>query len=569
MKKTRLLFFTVFLFSLSISQAQIKIDGVFFDWNPSTQLDISPNEEKTFGNGDPDTPDSTRPSYFADLDIDDVFATEDADFIYLRIKMNSVGSVFNIANDSSYHGGAAIAAYISVDPGTTDTTGLTWGWWGSGYDFFVQSYPVDSLAQTTTRYQQFVWEHKQSGNGWDYEVKDTLIGAQVAWNTAGNEVEMAIPKSLIFHPKYLSNFQIPQNIAIMIYAGENSSPWRADYASLAGKKGYLLNLKNPALVSIDGVFFDWQGDKQLDVVPNEEKTFANGDNDAPDPANPSYFADLDIDDVFATDDQDFVYLRIKMNSIGSVNNIANDTSYHGGAAIAAYISVDPGAADTTGLTWGWWGNGYDFFAQVFPADTLAEKMTGYQQLLWEHKQSGNGWDYEPADTLRGCWVGWNAQSNDVEMAIPKSLLLSPKYLPNFIIPNEIAIMIYAGENSSPWRADYASLPGVKGYLLKLIDLTDISEKINSKIPSEFKLSQNYPNPFNPTTKINFALPSENYVKIRVFNVLGKEVAILANSVYSAGNHSVEFDAKALSTGIYFYSIETGNFKQVNKMLLLK
>ena len=72
-------------------------------------------------------------------------------------------------------------------------------------------------------------------------------------------------------------------------------------------------------------------------------TFDNGDADTPDPANPSYFADLDIEDIYTTDDADFIYLRIKMNSIANVTNIPEDTSYHGGAAIAAYISVDPGA----------------------------------------------------------------------------------------------------------------------------------------------------------------------------------------------------------------------------------
>ena len=88
-------------------------------------------------------------------------------------------------------------------------------------------------------------------------------------------------------------------------------------------------------------------------------------------------------------------------------------------------------------------------------------------------------------------------------------------------------------------------------------------------PSDYQLSQNYPNPFNPETKINFTIPSTGLVSLKVFDVLGKEVASLVNEVRTAGVHEVIFNASSLSSGTYFYRIETGNFVSTKKMLVLK
>ncbi|MCF8268279.1 MAG: T9SS type A sorting domain-containing protein [Ignavibacteriales bacterium] len=88
-------------------------------------------------------------------------------------------------------------------------------------------------------------------------------------------------------------------------------------------------------------------------------------------------------------------------------------------------------------------------------------------------------------------------------------------------------------------------------------------------PDEFALSQNYPNPFNPTTNIEFSVPSENFVTLKIYNILGQEIAVLVNGIIKAGIHKVTFDASDLVSGIYFYSIETSGFNNVKKMLLVK
>ena len=91
----------------------------------------------------------------------------------------------------------------------------------------------------------------------------------------------------------------------------------------------------------------------------------------------------------------------------------------------------------------------------------------------------------------------------------------------------------------------------------------------SEIPSDFTLSQNYPNPFNPTTQIQFSIPVSGNFILKVYNILGQEVAELLNGQLAAGSHSVSFDASRLSTGVYFYNFNGENFNQTRKMLLIK
>ena len=98
--------------------------------------------------------------------------------------------------------------------------------------------------------------------------------------------------------------------------------------------------------------------------------------------------------------------------------------------------------------------------------------------------------------------------------------------------------------------------------------TSIDENIGG-LPSEFELKGNYPNPFNPTTNIQYSVPSNADVRLAVFDMLGREVAVLVNGVRTAGNYSVNFDATNLSSGMYLYRLQSGNFVQTQKMMLVK
>ncbi|MBI1932406.1 MAG: T9SS type A sorting domain-containing protein [Ignavibacteriales bacterium] len=98
-------------------------------------------------------------------------------------------------------------------------------------------------------------------------------------------------------------------------------------------------------------------------------------------------------------------------------------------------------------------------------------------------------------------------------------------------------------------------------------IVDVKEKKDSK--NIYKLSQNYPNPFNPTTTISYQLPEKSIVTLKVYDILGREIAELVNESKEAGNYKVTFDASNLSSGIYYYQIKAGNFIQLRKMLLIK
>ncbi len=95
------------------------------------------------------------------------------------------------------------------------------------------------------------------------------------------------------------------------------------------------------------------------------------------------------------------------------------------------------------------------------------------------------------------------------------------------------------------------------------------QQTGTEVPSKFALMQNYPNPFNPSTTIKFAIPKEGYVEMKLYDILGKEVAVLVSDPFRAGIYSVEFDASRLASGVYFYKITVGDFTDTKKMVLLK
>ena len=90
-----------------------------------------------------------------------------------------------------------------------------------------------------------------------------------------------------------------------------------------------------------------------------------------------------------------------------------------------------------------------------------------------------------------------------------------------------------------------------------------------QIAGSYELSQNYPNPFNPSTVINYTITKSGFVSLKVYNILGKEVAALINRSQEAGTYSVEFNASSLPSGIYIYTIQSGQFTASRKLMLLK
>jgi hypothetical protein len=114
--------------------------------------------------------------------------------------------------------------------------------------------------------------------------------------------------------------------------------------------------------------------------------------------------------------------------------------------------------------------------------------------------------------------------------------------------NEFGAFILVANVQGSWPNDVEELPG---------------------LATSYSLEQNYPNPFNPSTRIEFALPATSFVTLKVFNIIGQEVATLVNGTLPAGNHRVVFDAAGLPSGAYVYRVTAGEFVSTRKMLLLK
>jgi Secretion system C-terminal sorting domain len=120
--------------------------------------------------------------------------------------------------------------------------------------------------------------------------------------------------------------------------------------------------------------------------------------------------------------------------------------------------------------------------------------------------------------------------------------------------------IFAGTDSSVYRRPLSELVGI--------------QPISNEVPQSFSLSQNYPNPFNPSTIIKFDLPSvgnghDRFIKLKIYDILGKEVATLVNESLKPGSYEIKFDASGYSSGIYFYKLSAADFIETKKMMLIK
>jgi hypothetical protein len=144
---------------------------------------------------------------------------------------------------------------------------------------------------------------------------------------------------------------------------------------------------------------------------------------------------------------------------------------------------------------------------------------------------------------------------------------------------EIGFVAGAGNSNSIKSYSFIDLIPTRShtpvYRLKQVNLNgsfSYSKEVEAKadnVPAEFSVRQNFPNPFNPTTRIEYSIPMDNKVEIKVYNILGMEVAELLNENQAAGRYNIEFNANHLSSGIYFYKVVSGNFFEIKKMILLR
>ncbi len=200
--------------------------------------------------------------------------------------------------------------------------------------------------------------------------------------------------------------------------------------------------------------------------------------------------------------------------------------------------------------------------------TITEK---YKYLTGYYK-------FTAADTNDNIYISiflYNISATDTTIVgvAPTLLTHSPNFIPfdiefyysnNTLMPNLIKIT-FSMINS---KSGFPHL-GSAFYIddLTLTNTVDVKDPSSAKF--DYYLSQNYPNPFNPSTKIQYSISSRQFVSLKVYDILGKEISTLVNEEKSAGTYNVTWNAAKFSNGVYFYRMQAGNFVQIKKLVLMK
>jgi hypothetical protein len=186
-------------------------------------------------------------------------------------------------------------------------------------------------------------------------------------------------------------------------------------------------------------------------------------------------------------------------------------------------------------------------------------------------------------------INWNAVNTGLTDLNIFELVVSGK---NIFAGTWLGGVFLSTDNGTSWVSVNTGWPNTPVYALRVIggnlfagtssgsssgtvwkrplsEMITSVKQISDQIPERFVLSQNYPNPFNPSTSISFSLKTKSYVSLKVFDALGREVSVLVSEELPAGTYTKQWSASGLSSGAYFYRIQTGIFTATKKLLLLK
>ncbi len=164
------------------------------------------------------------------------------------------------------------------------------------------------------------------------------------------------------------------------------------------------------------------------------------------------------------------------------------------------------------------------------------------------------------------FVLYDSTTSTTYVDVNEEILSGPPQANEGHIYYKITSVGYPTENPliPPYESGYSNTVDIRSLMPPLE-----KQGINSMVKNDYNLLQNYPNPFNPTTTITFNIPQAEKVTIRVFDILGRNVAELVNDHKEAGTHTITFDASNMTSGIYFYQIQAGKYSETRKLILQK
>ncbi len=318
----------------------ITIDGDMSDWTPGMQVDIQPNPVE-----EPD--DFSAP----ELDIKDLYVSNDAEYLYIRLDIND-NAIFD---DLQENYGMMSTHEIFLDTDLDAGTGLTWGWWATGADYWILLNVPHGEGWVETWSGPGGWQEEIAiarfigASGGDSQWEDTYFGCDVAINDDDNIMEIAIPLEAIGETAAM------ESTRILMYA-ENTADWLADtYPNDVGVESLIYQYNSN--ITVDGDLGDWTDGMLLDVNPNPEENA--GDIVG--------YPELDMVDIFMTHDADNVYFQILVD--GDLNTLDPATEL-----VEIYLDTDADAG--TGLTWGWWATGGDYYMSLSTEDHPVLEFAG-------------------------------------------------------------------------------------------------------------------------------------------------------------------------------------------------
>jgi hypothetical protein len=241
----------------------------------------------------------------------------------------------------------------------------------------------------------------------------------------------------------------------------------------------------------------------------------------------------------------------------SLVNVTQSTDAHGGSSAVQGTVIDNSGSPYPPLL----TSGVD--AVGFPINSRPEALHGWYKLVSE---GGDALDVLLSTQAHGVANGVGAFLYATPQSTYKEFVLNIIYTNgdtpdtawiSIVLANATTVTTHVG--STFWIDDLSF--GSSG-------TTDVKE-LGSSMPAAFALDQNYPNPFNPSTMIQFEIPEAQFVTLKVYNLLGQEVATLIDSQLGPGRYRAEFDGKNLPSGTYLYRLQAGTFTQTKKMVLVK
>lgn len=256
-----------------------------------------------------------------------------------------------------------------------------------------------------------------------------------------------------------------------------------------------------------------------------------------------------------------------------LNNMTGWTTYYPGAGNSELLKTTNG-----GLNWIVQHSTVNFriMYDVFFINQNIGWVSGYRHYIAKTTNGGQNWEVQnELESAQGLYsiyfinsnTGWTAGDHFGSNAT--SCYYTTNGGTNWL--KEFGVIHSGRITKIRFSSSYTGwIGGQYGKIFKTINtggLTGISNEVNK--PVTYELFQNYPNPFNPVTNIKYQIPVNGFVSLKIYDIIGREIKTLVNEIKNSGSYNITFDGTEFTSGIYFYRIQSGDFMQVKKMILIK